>query len=78
MKTVTVTEFCNKASEFFSDVENGEVLIVIRDGRPIAEVFPVSSSDRLPIWNQPALRLSSGGAGLSAAVRKEREDETVL
>ncbi len=78
MKTVTFTEFRKKASELFSDVENGEVLVIIRHGKPIAEVSPVSSSDRPPIWKQPALRLSSEGAGLSAAIQKERADENVL
>ena len=78
MKTVTFTEFRNKASELFSDVEHGEVLLIIRHGKPIAEVSPISSTDSLPAWKQPALRLSSRGAGLSAAIREERADEDVL
>ena len=63
MKTVTFTEFRKRASELFSDVERGEVLVIIRHGKPIAEVTPVSSSDSLPTWKQPALRLSSKGVG---------------
>lgn len=78
MKTVTFTEFRKNASGLFSDVEHGEVLIVIRHGKPIAEVSPVSSSDSLPAWKRPALRFSAGGAGLSAAILGERADEDVL
>lgn len=78
MKTVTFTEFRKNASELFSDVEHGEVLVIIRHGKPIAEVSPVSSSDSLPAWKQPALRLLAGGVSLSAAILGERADENVL
>ena len=78
MKTVTFTEFRKNASELFSDVEHGEVLVIIRHGKPIAEVSPVSSPDILPAWKQPGLRLSAKGAGLSAAILGERADEDVL
>ena len=75
MKTATVTEFREKASELLSNVEGGEVLVILRRGKPIARVSAVSSSDRLTAWKQPALRISSRGGGLSAAIREEREDE---
>ena len=78
MKTVTFTEFRKNASGFFSDVEHGEVLVIIRHGKPIAEVSPVSSPDNLPTWKQPALRLSVRGESLSAAIIEERTDEDVL
>jgi len=78
MKTVTFTEFRKNASGLFSDVERGEVLVVVRHGKPIAEVSPVSSPDRLPAWKQPALRLAANGAGLSTAILGERADEYLL
>ena len=78
MKTVTFTEFRKNASGLFTDVERGEVLLVVRHGKPIAEVSPVSSADSLAAWKQPALRLSVKGAGLSAAILGERADEDVL
>ena len=78
MKTVTFTEFRKNASGLLSEVEGGEVLVVIRRGKPIAEVSPVSSPDRVPAWKQPALRLSVSGQGLSSAILAERADEDVL
>ena len=78
MKAVTFTEFRKDASKLFSDVEHGEALLIIRHGKPIAEISPVSSSGRVPKWKQPALRISSGGAGLSAAIREDRVSEDVL
>tara|TARA_A100001037_G_C14892247_1_gene518946 strand:+ start:278 stop:514 length:237 start_codon:yes stop_codon:yes gene_type:complete len=78
MKTVTFTEFRKHASELFSDVEQGEKLVVVRHGKPIAEISPVATASSQPAWKQPALRLSSEGTGLSAAIVEDRADEDVL
>lgn len=78
MKTVTFTEFRRNASGLFSDVEHGEVLVIIRHGKPIAEVSPVSLPDSQKAWKKPALRLLTKGVSLSAAILRERADENVL
>jgi len=78
MKTVTFTDFRKNASGLISEVEHGEVLVIIRHGKPIAEVSPIASQDSLPAWKQPALRLSAKGAELSAAIAKDRSDEDLF
>lgn len=80
MITVTLTEFRNQASGMFTRVEQGETLMVIRHGRPIAEVIPVKKpgGDDLPSWKRPALRLSTKGKGLSSAILENRAYENVL
>lgn len=75
MITISFTEFRNRASDLMTAVERGETLLVLRHGRPIAEVMP--ATDQQPSWKRPALRLSTKGAGLAAAIAKERERETV-
>lgn len=76
MKTVTLTEFRSHASGMLSAVERGETLVVVRHGRPIAEVIPISqSTGELPSWKRPALRLNLKGASLSAAILEERRGE---
>ncbi len=75
MITITFTEFRNRASDMMTAVENGETLLVLRHGRPIAEVTPAASPQ--PSWKQPALRLSTKGASLASSILEEREDETV-
>lgn len=75
MKTITFTEFRNHASDMLTEVEHGETLIVIRHGRPIAEISPIASQQ--PSWKRPALRLSGTGAGLAAAIIGEREHEAL-
>lgn len=78
MRTVTFTEFRKNASALFSDVEQGDVILIIRHGKPIAELSPVTSPDRLPVWKQPALRLLSKGSGLASAIIEERTHEDIL
>jgi antitoxin (DNA-binding transcriptional repressor) of toxin-antitoxin stability system len=78
MKTVSFTEFRKHASDLFSDVENGERLLIMRHGKAIAEINPVSNESKNQSWKKPGLRLSIKGAQLSSAIIEERERENVL
>ena len=42
MKTITFTDFRKKASGFITEVEHGETLVLLRRGKPIAEIIPFS------------------------------------
>ena len=78
MTTITLTEFRSQASGMFTRVENGETLVVLRHGRPIAEVSPVARPEAAQAsWKKPALRLATKGAGLSSAILGERAHEGV-
>jgi prevent-host-death family protein len=73
MTTVTLTEFRSHASGMLTRVEQGETLLVLRHGRPIAEVTPVTREPKgQPSWKQPALRLAAKGARLSSAILEDR------
>ncbi len=77
MKTITFTDFRKKASGFITEVEHGETLVLLRRGRPIAEVIPFSDrSQRTPSWKQPGIRLQMQGSDLSSAILEEREAES--
>jgi len=53
MTTVTLTDFRSHASGMLTRVEHGETLIVLRHGRPIAEVSPVIEKDNSqPSWKR--------------------------
>ena len=78
MKTITFTEFRKHASSLFSAVEDGEIIVVLRHGKPIAEISPVSQKNDAPSWKKPGLRLSVKGTELSSAILEERERENVL
>jgi prevent-host-death family protein len=78
MNTVTLTDFRSHASGMLTRVESGETLVVLRHGRPIAEIVPFEQKGlSLPSWKRPALRLSAKGAELSSAILGERARESV-
>jgi len=74
MKTITFTDFRKKASDFITEVEHGETLVLLRRGKPVAEIVPFSDRvQRLPAWKQPGIRLRMKGSDLSSAILEERE-----
>ena len=76
MKTITFTDFRKKASSFMTEVEHGETIVLLRRGKPIAEVIPFSDGARqTPSWKRPGIRLQIQGSDLSSAILEERESE---
>jgi prevent-host-death family protein len=76
MRTISFTDFRNHASGYITAVEHGETLVLLRNGRPVAEVIPFSERQpSTPSWKQPVLRLQLQGSDLSSAVLKERESD---
>ena len=74
MKTITFTDFRKRASGFITEVEHGETLVLLRRGRPVAEIVPFSDrAHNQPAWKQPAIRLRTRGSDLSSAILEERE-----
>jgi prevent-host-death family protein len=74
MKTVSFTDFRKKASGFIAEVEHGETIILLRRGKPVAEVIPFSDRlERTPSWKTPGLRLKLKGSDLSSAILEDRE-----
>jgi prevent-host-death family protein len=79
MKTVSFTEFRSRASGLLTEVEKGEVLVVLRHGRPVAEIGPVSAvRGKSPAWKKPGLKLPARGAGLADAILEERDRADLL
>ena len=73
MKTVTFTEFRRHASTLLDDVENGEIIRILRHGHPVAEVTPLpNDSSGTPSWQRPGLKLVSKGLALSKVILTER------
>lgn len=75
MKTVTFTDFRKKASGFISEVKHGETLVLLRRGKPVAEVVPYSDERKeIPSWKKPGICLEIKGSDLSSAILEEREE----
>ena len=74
MKSVAFTDFRKKASDLLTEVEHGETLILLRRGKPVAEVVPFSDkAQRTPAWQLSGIRLRIQGSDLSSAILEERE-----
>ena len=78
MLTVTFTDFRRRASEMVDAVEHGETVLLLRHGRPVAEVRPVAPPvTQEPAWRRPRERLVVSGVSLSETVIMEREEREV-
>lgn len=74
MRSVSFTEFRKDASALFSAVEDGEVIQVVRHGKPIAEILPFKETDhKLPSWKKNRIKKLIKGEELSSIILSERE-----
>lgn len=72
MKQATFTELRNHAKQFFDIVESGETVRIIRNGKPIADIVPITSE--VPSWKRrDAQPLVLDGVSLSKIILEERE-----
>jgi antitoxin (DNA-binding transcriptional repressor) of toxin-antitoxin stability system len=73
MKTMNFTDFRKNASSLLDDVEKGEIIRILRHGRPVAEISPVTGDTKeTPSWKKPGLKLVTKGIVLSRAILEER------
>ena len=72
MKSLSFTEFRNRASEILTLVEKGETVRIMRHGKTVAKIVPAETQEKISSWKRPGLRLASPGASLSKAILQER------
>ena len=71
MKQATFTEVRNHAKAYFDLVEAGEQVRVLRNGKAIADIVPVTAD--LPSWKRrKAQPLLLDGVSLSRMILEER------
>ena len=71
MRQAAFTELRNNAKQFFDQVEAGETVRIFRNGKPIADIVPISSA--LPSWKRrKAAPLVVSGVSLSKLILEER------
>ena len=74
MREATFTQLRNHAKEYFDLVEGGESVRILRNGKPIADIIPVSPE--LPSWKRRrAQPLVLDGVSLSRMILDEREEQ---
>ena len=71
MREANFTDLRNQAKYYFDLVESGEIVRVLRNGRPVAEIHPIPRD--VPSWKRRAARpLVLGGSTVSSLILDER------
>ncbi len=71
MKQAAFTELRNNAKLYFDQVEAGETIRVVRNGKAIADIVPIAQA--LPSWKRrTASPLVVSGASLSQLILNDR------
>lgn len=71
MRDASFTDLRNQAKRYFDLVESGEIVRVLRNGKPIAEIHPIARD--LPSWKRrPARPLVTGGEAVSRLLLEDR------
>lgn len=72
MRQVTFTEVRNHAKAYFDQVQAGETVRVLRNGKPIADIVPIQPD--LPSWKHRQVQpLVLEGVTLSRLIIEERD-----
>ncbi len=74
MQETNIVELRKRIKHYFDAVESGEVVRVYRNGKPIAEILPLTN--RKTSWTQEAPRLTIPGLSLSAEILKDRSESS--
>ena len=75
--SVPLSEFRAHTSAMIDRVEKGEVVRILRHGKPVAELVPLQpqGEEKVPRWKQPFEPVVlSPGVSLSQAVLDERNE----
>jgi len=74
MRQMDIAKFCAKAAEVLHTLEDGESVVLLSAGKPIAELSPVhASEDKAPSWKRRYAPVKVKGGGLSGLILAERE-----
>ena len=78
MHTIPLSEFRANASAMIDRVERGETVLILRHGKPVAELGPAKppEAERVPSWKRPIEPLNyvrADGKSLAQLIIEERE-----
>jgi prevent-host-death family protein len=67
------TELRKNARKVFDNVENGEIFLITRRGKPIAEIIPFDKNFKNNRWKRKIKKIKLKGETIAASVISERE-----
>ena len=68
------SEFRSKAKHYFDLVENGEVVRILRNGKPIADITPIKTIKTRPSWKSPGVKIKLDNISLSEEIIRDRKN----
>jgi prevent-host-death family protein len=74
MQFLQFTEFRNKSREFLDAVENGNSYVIVRRGKPIAQVTPFKETVTQG-WKRPRILVKLKGTKTTTDYLMEERDE---
>lgn len=74
IQETNVVELRKRIKHYFDAVESGEVVRVYRNGKPIAEILPLTN--RKASWKRDVPRLTVPGLSLSREILKDRAESS--
>lgn len=72
MQETNVVELRKRIKHYFDMVESGEVVRVYRNGKPIAEILPLTKGEAS--WKREVPRLTLPGLSLSREILQDRAE----
>ena len=66
------TEFRQNAAKLLDEVEKGEVVRIMRHGRAVADLTPISAEAK-PSWKKTPPRIELKGSSLAKAILENRK-----
>ena len=73
MEYIQFTEFRNQARKYFDEIEKGAQFIVIRKGKPVAEIFPFHKKG--VGWKRSIRKVAlKGNVTTTDIIRRERDE----
>jgi antitoxin (DNA-binding transcriptional repressor) of toxin-antitoxin stability system len=74
MQETNVVDLRKHIKYYFDAVESGEVIRVYRNGKPIAEILPLTN--RKASWKREVPRVKVPGLSLSREILKDRSESS--
>lgn len=77
VKMTSFSEFRRNAADFLDQVEKGEVVRIMRHGKPVADLTPVSGEAK-PSWKNAPPQIPLKGVSLAKAILDDRRGLSVI
>ena len=73
MLKIKSTDFRAQIKHYFELVEKGELVRIIRNGKPVADIIPVQSDKKIQSWKTPGVKIKLKNISITQEILNDRE-----